>query len=472
MSSRILVPLHAADRNPELPGPPIVVGNSSSQPWVPERVKPELGTQLAALDLAGLGVEVRWLGDQTDACLAALEPSRYHGRGADELARFRAGARARADVAVSVHTLFDDESPRSVMFSAVASVSVSDYTSVSARRVGAGTLPVLADGLDAPDRDLANRLLQTIGAGNRWLALSLNGAELHTPSGYEVHQPVGTLTPLLVTQLGEPVAAVWIDDEGLERVYVLPEGHDWAQTIRWLVERCLPVHASNGLRALRRDLVGVPVELLSDLERDANAALAELEAEYEPRLADARQAATAARLRADEVRDGLLYETGAPLVAAVAGVLGDAGLSVEDLDERFGNTVSADLLVTDAVRVLVEVKSSNQSAGEDLAIKLTKHLATWPKILPDEPVDRGVLVVNHQLRVPVEQRNARVYTNQAFVDTLDFEVVSTRDLLTWWLRRDWVTIRRVFGGGTAETSSASGSAGEVAPRRRRFRSSR
>lgn len=472
MSSRILVPLHAADRNPNLPGPPIVAGESNSQPWSPQRVEPELGGQLGALDLAALGVEIRWLDDQTDACLAALEPSRYHRRGAEELHRFRAGARARGDVAVSLHTVFDDESPRSVMFTAAASVSVSDYTSVIASRVGAGTRPVLADGLDALDRDLANRLLQTIGASSRWLALSLSGAELHTPSGYVVHRPVGTLTPLLVTQLGEPVTAVWTDDEGLERVYVLPEGHDWAQTLRWLVERCLPAHAPNGLRALRRDLVAVPVELLSDLELDARAALAGLEAEYEPRLASARQAATVARLRADEVRDGLLYESGAPLVAAVASVLRDAGLGVEDLDDRFGDTISADLLVTDAVRVLVEVKSSNQSAGEDLAIKLTKHLATWPKISPDEPVDRGVLVVNHQLRVPVDQRSEKVYTNQAFIDTLDFEVVSTRDLLPWWLRRDWATIRRVFGGQTADTSSGSRTAAEVAPRRRRFRFSR
>lgn len=141
---------------------------------------------------------------------------------------------------------------------------------------------------------------------------------------------------------------------------------------------------------------------------------------------------------------------------AVAGILRDAGLQVEDLDERFGDTISADLLVTGHVlNVLVEVKSSNQTASEDLAAKLTKHLATWPTIAPNDPLNRGVLVVNHQLQLPTEVRTEQVYARKEFVDTLSFQVIAMRTLLNWWLQQDWDTIRRVFGAAVSATPAAS-----------------
>lgn len=453
VNSRMLIPVHAATRDPATPGPPVILGNGPT--WGPQRTQPSLGEQLAAIDPAGEGIEMRWLGDQTDDCLAALNPSRFHSRGADEIQRFRAGAKARSDTAVSVFTLFDDESPRSVMFSGVTSVSVADYTSVVGARVGAGTTPRIADGLDPVDRDLANRLMQTVGSSDRWLAMNLSGSETHGVHGGELHQPEGRLIPLLVTQLNEPVAAVWVDDDSTERVYLLPEEQDWRQTLRWLVQHCLPRHAPNGLRHLRRDLLPVPENLRSIDEQRATAALDAVQAEFGARLRAAQDAAQQARETADGVRDALLYGTGSSLVSAVAGILRDAGLQVEDLDERFGDTISADLLVTGHVlNVLVEVKSSNQTASEDLAAKLTKHLATWPTIAPNDPLDRGVLVVNHQLRLPIEARTEQVYARKEFVDILRFQVIPTRTLLNWWLQQDWDTIRRVFGAPVSATPAA------------------
>ena len=121
------------------------------------------------------------------------------------------------------------------------------------------------------------------------------------------------------------------------------------------------------------------------------------------------------------------------------------------------------------MRVLVEVKSSNQTAGEDVASKLTKHMATWPKITAREPVDRGVLVVNHQLRLPVETRQSQVYANQAFVDSLNFRVIGTKELLGWWLRRDWESVGQAFGAGT-EPGGKDGRNAEHVPSGRRRRS--
>ena len=466
----MLIPVHAAARDPATPGPPVILGNGPT--WGPQRVEPNLGEQLAAVDLAGEGIEVRWLGDQADDCLAALNPSRFHSRGADELQRFRAGAKARSDTAVSLLTLFDDESPRSVMFRAVTSVSVAEYTSVAGARVGAGTTPRIADGLDPVDRDLANRLLQTVGSSDRWLALELSGSETHSMYGLELHQPEGRLIPLLVTQLDEPVAAVWVDDNSTERVYLLSEGQDWTQTLRWLVQHCLPRHVPNGLRHLRRDLLPVPENLRSTDEQRTIATLDAIQAEFDARLQAAQDAARQARETADGIRDALLYGTGSALVSAVGGVLRDAGLQVEDLDERFGDTISADLLVIGhGLNVLVEVKSSNQTAGEDLAAKLTKHLATWPTIAPNDPLDRGVLVVSHQLRLPIEARAEQVYARKEFKDTLSFQVIATRTLLNWWLQQDWDTIRRVFGT-PASANPAADSMGPqdlVAQPAKRFR---
>ena len=105
----------------------------------------------------------------------------------------------------------------------------------------------------------------------------------------------------------------------------------------------------------------------------------------------------------------MLFGGGAELVGAVARVLTDAGLDVVDLDEFVGRTDSADLLVTDGrrQRLLVEVKSASGMPSERLVGDLSRHLQTWPEIRDDLPVGGGLLVVNHQMRVPPAELAAR-----------------------------------------------------------------
>lgn len=420
-----------------------------------------LADELAAVDTRRVGVEFRWLGDQTDDCAAALEPSQLWNQGATERDRFLAGARHRGEPAVSLFTIAveDDEPGRSVLFSADTSVMVDQHTTVTGRKIGAGTLPALADGLDPDDKDLANRLLHTVGRNDRWLALDLAGSELHGTDGIRTVPPDGTLVPLLVTGVGEPVVAVWQPSDKSQRVYVLPAGHDWTSTLDWLIHRCLPRHAPARLVELRRDLLPVPAEQLSVQETAANDRLAHLEQQYAADLAAARQAAQAARERADTVRDPLLHATGKHLEHAVAQALRDGGLQVEDLDQRLGATTSADLLVTGrGRRVLVEVKSTGGPAPENLPDKLTKHLAAWPATAPDEPVDRGVLIVNHQTRTAPHARAPDVYTRPEFLAALAHTVLPTTRLLAWWLQDDWDAIRNAVLGPAGPTADGPGPA--------------
>lgn len=464
VTSPLLIPVHAATRNPATPGPPLILGNAPT--WGQQRFPPDLGKQLAQADPTSLGITIRWLGDQTDNCLAAINPSRFHNSGADELARFQAGARSRGDTAVSLMTLFDTDTdtPRSVMSTGVTSTSVGNHSTITGTRIGAGTQPRLADDIDPVDRDLANRLLHTIGPSDRWLALTLNGMYEETVRGARQHETEGHLTPLLVTALGEPVAAAWTSDDHSERIYLLPEQQDWTQTLRWLVQHCLTQHAPTGLRQVRRDLLPVPAKLRSIDEQQATAALESLRIEHATTLKQAEAAEQHARDTADTIRDALLHSTGTHLVDAVATVLRDAGLDVEDLDQRFGDTISADLLATHGdYKTLIEVKSSNNAAGEDLAHRMTKHLNTWPNIAPDDPVSRGVLIVNHHIRQLPEARPDQVYTRPEFTNTLPFDVIATTTLLTWWLQQDWTAIKQAFGK-PASTGTTPANTTSTAPR--------
>ena len=400
---------------------------------------------LDELDAEALGVEFRWVGDQSDDCAAALDPSQFHQRGANEWARFKAGAAQRGEVAVAIMTITATSGPRSVNASAHGSVFVGGDTSVTGDRIGHGTLPSLADSLNDADRDLANRLLAALGVSGDWLALSLSGSEEHTSRGVFMHEPEGELVPLLVSRVGEPVAAVWLSPDGKERTYVLPQGHSWKQTLTWLLEKCLPAHAPSLLKELRRDLLPVSEADISTRERSANKVLGRLEEKYAKEHKEAAAAAEEARARADAIRDPLLYETSKPLEQAVKQVLLDAGLAVIDIDERFGEPISADLLVRcGEARVLVEVKSSQSPAPENLMDKLVKHMATWPNITKDEPLHAGVLVVSHELRLQPSERSPQPYSRKEFVAALPHRVVTTIELLNWWRSEDWDAIRASF----------------------------
>jgi hypothetical protein len=135
------------------------------------------------------------------------------------------------------------------------------------------------------------------------------------------------------------------------------------------------------------------------------------------------------------------------LVDAVEGVLRSAGLDVVNLDELFNDTISADLLAsTGQYRILVEVKSASGNPSESLVDDTLRHLATWPALRPELPVEGIVLVLNHQTRLNPLDRPNEPYTRPEFVQSLKIPVITTRRLFDWWRAGDAAEIvEAVFG---------------------------
>lgn len=129
-------------------------------------------------------------------------------------------------------------------------------------------------------------------------------------------------------------------------------------------------------------------------------------------------------------------------------VLVAAGAAVTRLDDVYG-TETADLLAEyNGRRVLVEVKSANNRPPHSLPDKLLKHLNTWPSLTGTEPVDGGVLVVNHQIKLQPAQRDAEVYTDRAFADALTAPVIGSARLFDWWRREEWNAVRHAVFADT------------------------
>lgn len=443
-----LVPVHIGQAPP---------GSASLPPRqrltgaAPSRVPPGLAWQTHGLD-------PRWLGMETSDCAVALEPSIYHGRGADELKRFVTGAQRRGEPAlvVAIMGLVDGDTQYNVFNHSGASVYLGSlFTSVAGRRLPAGTRPSLAPGLDGADRDLALRLLARDPLAP-WWALRLTGTTMHhgDGSGLETYEPEGTMQPILVDPLGEPVVAAWTPPAGDQRWYVIPDGTDWETVLGWLVHQALPAHAPNALRRARSPHFVDP-QLQTRDELAARQAVADLEARYAEDKARVDEDLRRAQAAAEPIRYQLLYGSGPELATAVAAVLAAAGLSVTDLDEELGATKSADLLVCHGTqRLLVEVKAAGGAAGEHLVGHLERHLATWPQLRPDQPVTGGVLVVNHQHKLPPSMRPAQVYTRPEFVASLTAPVVSAVELFNLWRNFEWALIRAAVLG--TDSSSAAG----------------
>ncbi len=431
------------------------------------------------------GMEPRWLGMETSDCAVAVEPSIFHNPGPAELDRFLAGARRRGELALVVTVIGDvtDDSPRHPLARFDASVHLSKtFTSVSGRRLPAGARPEIAPNLDPADRDLAIRLL-TRPAAAPWWGLDLNGAVLERGdgSGSETREAEGELHPILIDALGDPVVAAWTPPSGDQRWYVIPDDTDWDNVLGWLMHRALPEYVPAALRRARSPHFVDP-DLQTADELAARQALTELESRYAQEKLRLETNLRLAVSSAEPVRYGLLYGTGAELVAAVAAVLAAAGLITVDLDEALGDTKSADLLVSAGPeRRLVEVKAASGPAQESLVGHLQRHLDTWPQLRPDEPVSGGVLVVNHQHRRHPSERTARVYSRPEFVDALTVPVLSTVALFNWWRTSDWTAIRTaVLGAGpptigpapTAPTSSTPTAPTAPPPRRRWWQGAR
>ncbi len=141
-----------------------------------------------------------------------------------------------------------------------------------------------------------------------------------------------------------------------------------------------------------------------------------------------------------------------------------ADLDVVKIDELLGETSSAELLVSlGERRRLIEVKSASGNAAETLVGQLETHLRTWPQLRPADPVDGGVLVVNHQHRTEPGERSASVYTRPEFVAALTVPVLSTRQLFDWWRASDWAAIRQAVLGDTDMAADAEGTEHPTSP---------
>jgi len=399
------------------------------------------------LDWVTLGFEPRWVGFDAADCAAALQPSTLSRQSADEFERFRHGAYRRGEIALVISPIGSTErESRNVhrIFGPVDSVSVGrTYTSIDGRPIGIGARVRAAAGLGDADGQLALRLLSSNPAPT-WRSLSLRGAVLHSVHGSEEHAAEGELLPILETELGEPVVAAWISPDGVERRYIVPVETPWTLLLPWLLEQALPEFIPGAMRRARRPLAA-DEDLMTRRERDARAALAALEAEYDARRDELERQLEDAQSAAMTTREGLVYGTGQQLVAAVQSVFEFAGIVVVDLDKHLGGTKNADLLCTfDGRSRLVEVKSANGSAPERAYQDLIRHLREWPSVPGSVLVDGGALVMSHELRTVPLERRPRPYARPEFLAAQTEPVISALDLLAAWCEEDRQAVRQLL----------------------------
>lgn len=407
------------------------------------------------LDWKRYGLQPRWLNMESYDCSVAIEPGRFSGRGAEERNRFFAGAAHRDETALLISVIGDpDAEPIHNVFSrdGDASVDVDAHTHIVGRRLPEQSSLALAPDLGKADKDLALRLRDRDSAAPWWALQRHGGVSLSSGYGGATSiPPVGTLQPVLVNGLNEPVAAVWVSDDARRRWYILPAELNWETVLDWLQQQALPEFVPGALRRARSPRFVDP-QLQSRRERQAVQALNNMEARHAEERAEIERSVKGAKDSADGMRHRLLYESGTPLADAVHEVLRAAGLHVTDLDTELGGTRSADLLVSPRSpkppRYLVEVKGVGGTAPEKLVHDLERHLATWPQLRPDEPVAGGVLVVNHQHKVDPALRDEQVYRRKEFLNALSVTVLSARQLFDWWGEENWAAIREAICGAT------------------------
>ncbi|MFF8617148.1 hypothetical protein [Streptomyces sp. NPDC015350] len=437
------IPLHITGEPPAPPAPD-VIGTSGG----PGR-QPAPTARPGAVDWAALEVEPRWKDQETGDCAAVLSPFLGPATGGEPYTRYAAGARQRGETALVVACIGAGTRSHNV-FSGPAAPGIhlpQYFGSIAANPLPAGVSPELADGLDHAEHDLGTRLLNRPPA--TWFRLTYLRDRPSHPGAARVWPPPGegALRPILVDGLGDPVAGVWMPADGSARWFVVPHGTDQRLLVEWLVQHALPAYVPGALTRARSPLLRDPA-LATDAEARLAETIDEEQRAHERRQTELQQQLAELRAVADPLRDGLLFGTGHPLEDAVYDVLVAAGATVTRLDDVYG-TKSADLLAEyGGHRVLVEVKSANQRPPQTLPDKLLKHLNTWPGLTGTKPVDGGVLVVNHQIRLPPAQRDAEVYTDRAFADALTVPVIGSARLLDWWRREDWDAVRHAVFGDT------------------------
>lgn len=441
----------------------------NAAPYLRDKRRPAVAQP--ELNWSALGFEPRWVGFDTADCAVALQPSNFAGQGADEFSRFRQGAELRGETALVISLIgkAEDESHivHNIFGPPVDSVSIGQtYTSIHGQRIGKGARVRAAGNLGDADGQLALRLLSRNPAPT-WRSLSLRGAELHSVHGIEQHAAEGALLPILETELGEPVVAAWVSTDGVERRYVVPVETPWPLLLDWLREQALPEFVPGALRRARRPLAS-DEDLMTRRERNARAALADLEADYAAGRSDLERQLEEAQSAAVATREGLLYGTGRQLVDAVRSVFEFADIEVVDLDQKLGGTRNADLLCSyDGRFRLVEVKSASGSAPERAYQDLLRHLREWPSLAGSTPIEGGALVISHEVRTVPLERSSSPYTRQEFLAARTEPVISALEIFAAWRGEDATAIRQLlFGSGAAPVVHAAGQgdAAQVQPK--------
>lgn len=390
-------------------------------------------------------IEPRWLGSESATCVAALQPGWFHNQGAPERDRYFDGAAERNETAlvISVLGFAHDTKPAGFMSSGGAdSVNLAMTMSVvHGHRLPTRTAVRLATGLTRADEDLGKRLLNR-PADAPWWSLKLSKLATERAVGPpQYHEPVGELRPILIDPLGDPVVAVWLAPDEQIRWYIVPDDLEWNGVLDWLIHQAIPTYVPAAAQRHRSSSFA-DTNLLTPAESHAQQALVDMESRHADERARLEAVLADARQVAEPLRDGLFYGTGDTLVDAVGTVLRAAGFDVVDLDKELGDTRSADLLATlGDHRRLIEVKSEGRNARESLINDLRRHIQTWPELRPELPAGGGVLVVNHQHRLPPADRSPTVYNRREFVATLTEPVISVRDLFDWWRTEDWTALQ-------------------------------
>ena len=416
-----------------------------ASPWLQKQRRPVVASP--SLDWEVLGFEARWVGFDTADCAAALQPSIYAGHGADEVDRFRQGAESRAEIALVISPIGEPEDkPRSPLVQHDDSISLGRiYTTITSRPIAKGARVRAAADLGGADGQLALRMLSCSPAP-LWRVLSLSGVTLESYNGREHHPAQGTLTPIVETELGEPVVAAWVSPDAIERRYVVPVETPWSLLLQWLVERALPEYVPAAMRRARRPLADDQA-LMTRRERDARVALMAHETNYATRRSELENNLREAQAAASAVRDGLLYGTGKQLDDAVRSVFESAGIAVVDLDGTLGGTKNADLLCTHGGRSrLIEVKSASGGASERAYQDLVRPLRERPNLPGSVSIEGGALVISHEVRTNPLERSLRPYSRPEFLAAQTEPIITALELFAAWGEEDADAIRQLLFG--------------------------
>jgi hypothetical protein len=251
------------------------------------------------------------------------------------------------------------------------------------------------------------------------------------------------------------VAAVWTSPDGAIRHYVLPWLPLWTPVLQWLSQRAIPEFVPSAARRIHAR-IGEEPALQTNAELSAQAALAQLDQQYQTSRDELLQRVAEARAAADDLRHDLLFGSSVVLEDAVSRVLCDAGCDVTPLDSLLDRPANADLLVVNTGRRrLVEVKSASGNTSEDLVNAARRHLDTWPELRPDLPVEGITLIVNHQTRTHPLERSTAVYSRPEFVRSLTLPVTTSLQLYHAWRVGQFDAIRDMVFPDAAQSRSAS-----------------